>query len=48
MKSFRIGNFISLRELPHELVAGNILNAQRDKIEHNLYSAREAKTYVEL
>lgn len=39
---------MSLRDLPDDMTAGNILNAQRDKIDKNLYSPREQKTYVEL
>jgi len=39
---------VSIRELPSELLAGNVLKAQQDKIEKNLYSAREQKAYVEL
>jgi len=46
--TFRVGNFQSLRDLPNDILAGSILNAQKDKIEHNLYVPVEQKSYVEL
>lgn len=36
IKTFRVGNFYSLRDLPNEMIAGNVLNAQKEKIERNL------------
>lgn len=50
---FRIGNFVSLRDLPNDLTAGQVLSQQQAKIEQNLYAPPEAKgvtvkTYVEL
>ncbi|CDW90631.1 UNKNOWN [Stylonychia lemnae] len=52
-QGFRIGNFISLRDLPHEINPGNVLMTQQQKIEGNLYGPMEnrgahVKTYVEL
>ena len=48
MKGFRVGNFVSLRELPNDFANGNVLNAQRDKAENNVGMHPEPKTYVEL
>jgi len=45
---FRKGNFVSLRDLPNDFNYGNTLNAQRDKIEHNIKEKAEPKLYVEL
>lgn len=47
-QGFRIGNFVSLRDLPTDMAYGNVLNAQKDKIEFNIMSKAEQKTYVEL
>ena len=47
-QGFRVGNFVSLRDLPHDFTAGNVLNHHRDKIEDNIHSHPEPKSYVEL
>ena len=47
-QGFRIGNFVSIRDLPHDFHYGHVLNAQKDKIEQNIATKPEAKTYVEL
>ena len=47
-QSFRIGNFVSLRDLPDSLMAGNVAAFQNSKVEDNLYSIMEGRTYVEL
>lgn len=44
---------MSLRDLPNEIAAGQVLNQQTAKIEGNLYGAMEnrgahVKTYIEL
>jgi hypothetical protein len=39
---------VSLRDLPNDFNYGNVLNAQRDKIEHNIKEKAEPKLYVEL
>ena len=46
--SFRIGNFVSLRDLPPAIIPGNVSTFQTSKIENNLYSIMERRTYVEL
>jgi len=48
LMGFRKGNFVSLRDLPNDFNYGNVLNAQRDKIEHNIKEKAEPKLYVEL
>lgn len=45
---FRRGNFMSLRDLPNDLTNGNVMNAQKDKIEANIREKPEPKLYVEL
>ncbi len=52
-QGFRIGNFVSIRDLPNKLQPGEIINSQQAKIDSNLHGAMEArggavKTYVEL
>ena len=39
---------MSLRDLPDSLQAGNVSAFQNSKIEDNLYSIMERRTYVEL
>lgn len=41
LQGFRIGNFVSLRDLPTDFNYGNVLLAQKDKIEHNLINKPE-------
>jgi hypothetical protein len=47
-QSFRVGNFVSLRDLPDSLLPGNISTMQTSKMEDNLYSVMERRSYVEL
>lgn len=47
-QSFRIGNFVSLRDLPDSLLPGNVSAFQNSKMEENLYSIMERRTFVEL
>jgi len=47
-KAFRVGNFVSLRDLPNVLLPGNVIIGQTSKMEENLYSVIERKSYVEL
>ena len=47
-QGFRIGNFVSLRDLPKDMISGNVLQTQKDKIEKNLYDPLPRRTYVEL
>ena len=47
-QSFRIGNFVSLRDIPDSIVPGNVSSFQTSKVENNLYSIMERRTYVEL
>ena len=46
--SFRVGNFNSLRDLPRHLLPGNVSEWNRSKIESNLYSQVEERSYIEL
>ena len=46
--AFRVGNFVSLRDLPNSIMPGNVSLMQSSKMEENLYSVMERKTYVEL
>ena len=46
--SFRVGNFYSLRDLPRHLMPGNVSQFSRSKIESNLYSQIQEKSYIEL
>ena len=48
LQGFRVGNFVSLRDLPTDMTQGGVLNAQKDKIQANIMAKAEAKTYVEL
>jgi hypothetical protein len=48
LQGFRIGNFVSLRDLPKDFTYGQVLLAQKDKIEANIRNHPEPKTYVEL
>lgn len=48
LQGFRIGNFVSLRDLPTDFTYGQVLLAQKDKIEGNIRQHPEPKTYVEL
>ena len=47
-QSFRTGNYISLRDLPNLIAAGNVSSMQSSKIEENIYSIMERKSWVEL
>ena len=47
-QGFRIGNFVSLRDLPADFSYGNVLNAMKEKVETNITFKQEPKTYVEL
>ena len=47
-QSFRTGNYISIRDLPSVIVPGNVSNQQESKIEDNLYSIMERRSWVEL
>lgn len=47
-QSFRVGNFVSLRDIPDALVPGNVSFMQASKMESNLQSVMERKSYVEL
>ena len=47
-QAFRVGNFVSLRDLPNAILPGNVTLSQSSKMEENLYSEMERKTYVEL
>lgn len=47
-QAFRVGNFVSLRDLPNVILPGNVSIGQTSKMEENLYSVIERKTYVEL
>lgn len=47
-QAFRVGNFVSLRDLPNVLLPGNVIIGQTSKMEENLYSVIERKSYVEL
>ena len=47
-QSFRVGNYHSLRDLPRHLLPGNVSQWSRSKIESNLYSQVEERSYVEL
>lgn len=46
--SFRVGNFYSLRDLPRHLLPGNVSQISRSKIDTNLYSQIQEKSYIEL
>ena len=45
---FRVGNFHSLRDLPKHLLPGNVSFMSSAKINENLYSSREERSYIEL
>ena len=47
-QSFRVGNYISLRDIPNNIQAGNVSSMQSTKIEENLYQLIERRSYVEL
>ena len=47
-QAFRTGNYNSLRDLPRHLLPGNVSQWSRSKIESNLYSQVEERSYVEL
>ena len=47
-QAFRTGNYHSLRDLPRHLLPGNVSQWSRSKIESNLYSQVEERSYVEL
>lgn len=48
-QSFRVGNFISLRgDMPRHFLPGNVAQLSKSKIEQNLYSAIQEKSYIEL
>jgi hypothetical protein len=47
-QSFRVGNYVSLRDIPNNIMAGNVSGFQNSKIEDNLYSVMERKSYIEL
>lgn len=47
-QSFRIGNYISLRDIPNSLQPGNVSSMQSSKVEENLYQLIERRSYVEL
>ena len=36
-QSFRIGNYISLRDIPNTIQPGNVSGMQSSKVEENLY-----------
>jgi hypothetical protein len=47
--SFRTGNFISLRgDMPRHFLPGNVSQVSKSKIESNLYSHIQEKSYIEL
>ena len=46
--AFRVGNYNSLRELPRHLMPGNISMMHKSKIEQNLFTPVEEKSYIEL
>jgi hypothetical protein len=48
LMGFRRGNFMSLRDLPNDLTNGNVMNAQKEKIEANIKEKPEPKLYIEL
>ena len=47
-QSFRIGNYVSLRDIPDSLLPGNVSTMQTSKQEENLYSIIERRSWVEL
>lgn len=47
-QSFRVGNYISLRDLPNSIMPGNVSSMQTSKQEENLYSIVERRSWVEL
>lgn len=47
-QSFRVGNFVSLRDIPDSILPGNVSSMQSSKMEENLYSVMERRSYVEL
>ena len=47
-QSFRIGNFVSLRDIPDSLLPGNVSSMAQSKQEENLYSIIERRSWVEL
>ena len=47
-QSFRIGNFVSLRDITDSLLPGNVSHMANSKQEENLYSIIERRSWVEL
>ena len=47
-QAFRTGNYHSLRDLPRHLLPGNVSQWSKSKIESNLYSQVEERSYIEL
>ena len=47
-QGFRAGNFVSLRDLPDVIVPGNVSGMLSSKIEENLFSVMERRSWVEL
>lgn len=47
-QSFRIGNYVSLRDIPDSLLPGNVSSMAQSKQEENLYSIIERRSWVEL
>ena len=47
-QGFRTGNYVSLRDLPDMIVPGNVSSMVSSKIEENLYSVMERRSWVEL
>jgi hypothetical protein len=47
-QSFRVGNYVSLRDIPDSLLPGNVSSYAQSKQEENLYSIIERRSWVEL
>ena len=47
-QSFRTGNYVSLRDMPDMIIPGNVTSMLSSKIEDNLFSIMERRSYVEL
>ena len=47
-QAFRIGNYTSIRDLPNQLLAGNVNLMSKSKQEQNLYRNQEERSYIEL
>lgn len=47
-QSFRTGNYISLRNLPDMIIPGNVSSMFSSRIEENLFSIMERRSWVEL